>query len=248
MKRVITICAVLSFFYAGLAVETDAEVRVRTRPDGEYLATTVVPGGPPWRPGVWSARARLSMGLRGGSAVLNPLGDRFGDLIPTLEERAQPPHHPWAVWSRFNGTDYDLVYSSWTYAWSSIRRVTREILRGDDLNPSLAFTTVGQPLIAWENRDLDDGHGSVYVSLFAAGNWTDPLKISDDSVGGRRPTIEITNDTIVIHYYSDDASRRISHPLVEIDPTTITDDIDPQAGLTDDVVIGDTPKEVTQKN
>ena len=47
MKKIILICAVYSLLSTGLAIETGAEVRVRTRPDGEYETTTIIPGGPP---------------------------------------------------------------------------------------------------------------------------------------------------------------------------------------------------------
>ena len=46
--------------------------------------------------------------------------------------------------------------------------------------------------------------------------------------------IEIENGIIVIHYDSDDGSTRISYQLLPLDPTTITDDIDPQSGITSD--------------
>lgn len=244
MKRVIIVCAILSLLCTGLAVETDAEVRVRTRPDGEYESTTVLPGGPPSKLGVWSPRARTS--LRRGSAVLNPWGDRFGDLMPTVGEQSQPPHHPWAVWSRFNGSDYDLVYSSWTYAWRAISRVAPGPMSGDDLDPSLAFSGAGQPLVAWWNRDIQDGHGTVYFSAYAGVAWLNPLKISDDSIGGRHPTIEVENGTIIIHYDSDDGSMRLSYQLATLEPATITDDIDPQGSLTNETL--DSPKGVKDKH
>ena len=244
MKRIITICGVFFLLSIGLAVGTRAEVRVRTGADGAYEAITIVPGGPPWKQGIWSGRTR--MGLRRGSAVLNPLGDRLGDLIPTIGEGSQAPHHPWAVWSRFNGSDYDLVYSSWTYAWSGISRVTRESLSGDDLDPSLVFSSAGQPLVAWWNRDVEDGHGTVYFSRFLEMGWLDPLQVSDDSIGGRHPVLEIENGAIVIRYDSDDGSMRITYYLVTLDPTTITDDIDPQAGLTGDTL--SSSKQLTDKN
>jgi len=233
MRRVITICAASSLLFIGLAVGTGAEVRVHTGADGEYEGTTIVPGGPPWKQGIWSARARIGLGR--DSAVLNPLGDRLGDLIPTISERNQVPHHPWAVWSRFNGSDYDLVYSSWTYnEWSGVSRVTLGSLGGDDLDPSLAFSRAGRPLITWWNQDAEDGHGTVYFSMFIETGWVVPLQVSHDSVGGRHPSIEIENGIIVIHYDSDDGSTRISYQLLPLDPTTITDDIDPQSGITSD--------------
>jgi len=239
MKRDILACAIFSLISTGLAVRTDAEVRVRVRADGEYDSTLIIPGGARWRQGIWSTRARL--GLRRESAVLNPLGDRFGDLMPSIGENTGAPFHPLAVWSRFNGNDYDLVFAAWRYGWSAISRVTSESLSGDDLNPNVAFSNAGRPLVAWWNRDLEDGHGTVYYSVFGRRGWVVPIKISADSVGGRQPTIEIGNGTIVIHYMSDDGSEEISYQVTHLDPATITGDIDPQGSLG-----GDTPTEVDQ--
>ena len=142
------------------------------------------------------------------------------------------------MWGRFNGNDYDLVFSSWSYAWSPVSRVTNESLAGDDLDPSVVFSDAGLAWIAWWNRDLEDGHGSVYYSVFTATGWLRPIKISDDSVGGRRPTIEAGAESMVIEYDSDDGSVRITHELALIDPSTITDDIDPQGTLDDPVQVG----------
>ena len=245
MKRVVIICAVFSLLSTGLAVGTGAEVRVHTSSTGEYERTTIIPGGPPWDPGIWNTRGR-SRGLRRGSTVLNPLGDRFGDLVPTITEGSQAPRHPWAVWSRFNGSDYDLVYSSWTYGWSRIKRVTQTPLSGDDLDASMVFSRAGQPLVAWWNRDVVDGHGTVYFSMFLETRWLDPFQISDDSVGGRHPSIEIENGAVVIRYDSDDGLTRMSYQLPMFDPTTITDDIDPQSTFSNGTV--NTPKELPDRN
>ena len=242
MKKVILVCAVFSLLSGGFALQTEAEVRVRTGLDGEYDSTVIIPGGPPWRQGVWSSRSRG--GLRRGSAVLNPLGDRFGDLYPSVGEQSQAPHHPWVVWSRFNGNDYDLVYSCWTYAWRSVSRVTSESLGGDDLDASVAFSDADRPWVAWWNRDLEDGHGSVYYSIFAGTGWIDPIKISDDSVGGRHPTITAGAETMLIEYDSDDGLVRMRHELALVDPSTITDDIDPQGTLDGPVEVG---KEIKDK-
>jgi hypothetical protein len=230
MKRTIIVCSVAFLILAALAPESGAEVRVHTRADGEYQTVTVVPGGPPWNQGVWSGgRGRLS--LRSSSHVLNPMGDRIGDLVPTIVESSREPHHPWAVWSRFNGTDYDLVYSSWDYSWNAISEVSRESLRGDDLNPSLAFDRVGRPLLAWWNRDADDGHGTIYLSMFLESGWSEPVQISNEETGGRYPTIMMERGNIVIEYESDDGSMQMTFQIQSPNPTTITDDIDPQATL-----------------
>ncbi len=228
MKKVIILSAVFSLL-AGLVVQIDAEVRVRTRADGEYLATVIVPGGPPWQQGIWGTRLRVAS--RGGdSSLLNPQGDRYGDLAPTVAERSIAPHHPWVVWSRFNGQDYDLVYSSWRYAWGEISPVTRAQLDGDDLDPSIGFSDHGQPVLAWWNRDLEDGSGAVYYSVFQRRRWSEPVRVSR-SLGGRHPVVEVVDGTVSIHYDSDDGSTRLIFVVPMFDPTTITDDIDPQGLL-----------------
>lgn len=235
MKRLIALGAVLSLLCTGLAFQTDAEVRVRTSPDGEYDSTVIIPGGLPWEQGIWSSRTRG--GARRGSIVLNPQGDRFGDLLPAVGEPSDAPHHPFVVWSRFNGTDYDLVYSSWRYGWSTIAPVTDQVIDGDDLNPDVAFSRAGVPLVAWWNSDASDGHGTVYYSVFTGARWLEPVRISHDSVGGRLPVIDVQGETITIHYESDDGLERLSYIMPTFDPTTITDDIDPQGLLNDGVGI-----------
>jgi len=75
---------------------------------------------------VWSARGRDA---RFGEA-LNPYGDFNGDLFPTVAESSVAPYAPLVVWSRFNATEYDLAWSTWTRnGWSEISAVwlTREI-------------------------------------------------------------------------------------------------------------------------
>jgi len=243
MRRAILVFAAFLFLSAGLAVQTGAEVRVRVGPTGEYDSTVIIPGGPPWSQGIWSTRTRVS--LRRGSAVLNSQGDRYGDLMPAVVDYNHTPYHPWAVWSHFNGRDYDLVFSAWRYGWKEIRPVTHS-LAGDDLDPSLTFTRAGYPVLAWWNQDLQSGEGSVYYAVFAGARWWQPVKISEDSIGGRHPVIEVVGETITIHYDSDDGSVRLSYQVPSSDPTTITDDIDPQTITIDDSVAS--PKGIRDRN
>ncbi|NIM01270.1 MAG: hypothetical protein GTN89_10605 [Acidobacteria bacterium] len=228
MKLGVLWSAAVSLF-VGLAVQTEAEVRVRTQANGEYEATVIVPGGPPWKLGIWGTRLRVSS--RGGDpALLNPHGDSFGDLRPTVAEQSLAPHHPWVVWSRFNGVDYDLVYSSWHYAWAKTSPVTRVRQAGDDLDPSIGFSAYGQPILAWWNRDIEDGSGAVYYSVFTGRGWSEPARISR-SFGGRHPVVDVQGETIMIHYDTDDGSNRLTFIVPFFDPATITDDIDPQTFL-----------------
>lgn len=226
MQRVI-ILGILGLVLAGGFVETAAEVSVRTDVNGEYVSTVIVPGGAAWSPGIWSGRARGS--LRHSGSVLNPLGDRFGDMAPAIVDSNQPPHHPWAVWSRFNGRDYDLVWSSWSRAWQAIAPVIPGNPAGDDLSPELAFTRDGRPLVTWWNRD-SNGRGTVYFSVFLATGWMEPVQVSTPEYGGRFPSIEFTRRSQVeISYESDDGRMRFTQRIMMANPSTITDDIDPQS-------------------
>jgi hypothetical protein len=228
MQRALIAFGILSLALIGAAAETAAEVSVKTDINGDYVSTVIVPGGSHANPGIWSGRARG--GLRLTASVLNPNGDRIGDLIPAVAESNQPPHHPWAVWSRFNGSDYDLVWSSWSQAWQGISPVVQDNPAGDDLNPEIGFMRDGRPIVAWWNRNVEDGHGTVYVAVFLAGAWTEPMQVSSDKYGGRLPSIETNlRGQIVVNYTSDDGTRNFSYRVMVSNPNTITDDIDPQS-------------------
>lgn len=228
MQRALIICGILGLALVGGSVETSAEVSVKTDINGEYVATVIVPGGSHFSPGIWSGRARG--GFRGAASVLNPNGDRFGDMIPSVAESNLPPHHPWAVWSRFNGTDYDLVWSSWSQAWQGISPLTQGNPAGDDLNPEIGFTRDGRPVVTWWNRSAEDGRGTVYFSLFHSGGWMEPIRVSSDKFGGRSPEIRHNRrGQLEVSYTADDGSRTFSHRILVTSPNTITDDIDPQS-------------------
>ena len=225
MQRAIIISAFLVLAGLGAATGVNAEVAVQTDATGDYVSTVLVPGGPQWNPGIWSPRARA--GLRRGSAVLNPLGDRLGDLIPTVAENRVAPNYPWAVWSRFNGRDYDLVWASWDRAWSRVSPVLRGDSPGDDLDPSLAFSENGRPMVAWWTRN-EEGRGTVWFSMFLAEGWMTPVKVSRDLFGGRRPELYAGDGRIEVVYESSEGGLHLSTTLRITEPTTITDDIDPQ--------------------
>lgn len=228
MQRALIIFGILGLVLIGATGEASAEVSVKTDINGDYVATVIVPGGSHFNPGIWSGRARG--GLRRAASVLNPNGDRFGDMIPTVAESNHPPHHPWAVWSRFNGTDYDLVWSSWSQAWQGISPLTQGNPAGDDLNPEIGFARDGRPLVTWWNRNADDGHGTVYFSVFIGGSWMEPIQVSSGRHGGRFPSVQYDRrGQVEISYTSDDGSRTFSHRILMADPNTITDDIDPQS-------------------
>jgi hypothetical protein len=231
MQRVILILGLSAILVVSVLATpgSSAEVVARTTRGGEYVSTTVIPGGPSWNPGIWGVSSRTS--LRRATSVLNPEGDRRGDLAPEVVETPTAPHYPWAVWSRFNGTDYDLVWSTWDRAWSAVSPLApaEMSISGDDLDPSLTFNKLGRPLIAWWNQDAESGRGEVYFSMFLENRWMEPLRVSGDDLGGRQPQIYINrHGQIEIRYISNDGRSELTQQVLLFNPGTITDDIDPQ--------------------
>ena len=150
-----TLAIVLAAAAAGSAF---AEVRARTDRNGYYQATQVV--GARWKPiqRVWSLVARSS-----GTNALNVEGDRNGDLWPAIRESSVAPHHPWVVWSRFNGDGYDLAWSRWHGGWQPVTWLAGRSA-GDDLDPDVAFNGAGRPFVVWWRTGRKGG--SVYVSTY----------------------------------------------------------------------------------
>ena len=117
MLRVLTVIG-LCLLIPGLSLEVSAEVSVRTDRAGRYVSTQMSTTGARGEPVVWGLRGRASRRLH----VLNPTGDLNGDLWPVILEVPHDDNRPWIVWSRFNGTDYDLAWSRWQAGegWSEI--------------------------------------------------------------------------------------------------------------------------------
>ena len=216
-----TLCGVVMATVAVLPAA--AEVAVRTDRNGTYLGTqvTVNHGGVME---VWSRSIR-SRSLH----TLNPFGDRKGDLWPTVVEANQYPHHPWVVWSRYNGTDYDLVWSRWADgAWTSEEWIGAHgaQTRGHDLDPDLRFGDDGLPYVAWW-RD-EDGLGRVYLSVFLGGRWSEPFAVTPTGHDARHPVIRTATAEGVVEIDYKQGEDTISQALMLNGPGTITDDINPQ--------------------
>ena len=109
MTRVLAISTLGCLLLLCAVTTAYAEVAARTDRFGQYVTTQVVVSGSGGDPQIWTVR-----GQGGHRTALNPDGDLNGDLRPTIAESPTAPFHPWVIWSRSNGTDYDLVWSSWT--------------------------------------------------------------------------------------------------------------------------------------
>lgn len=211
------------FVLGGLTLGPAAGIGARGDEAGRY-------GGTSWRVdsakplgNIWST---FNDGLPSFS-LLNPAGDLNGDLWPCVAENTVAPNHPWVVWSRFNGRDYDLAWSRWKGArWTAIRSVHAGTAAGDDLDADLTFDAQGRPYMVWWRNER--GVGRVYLSVFLNARWMGAFQISDLSWDSRYPTIEIFDGgRIVVEY---ETETGLHAQVVRFNqPVTITDDINPFA-------------------
>lgn len=209
-----------------LGTPSRAEVSAETDAYGNYVRTTILSQASVRQCRIWRVLRRHVW----GAYPLNPDGDRNGDQFPTIGENPENHNYPWAMWSRFNGYDYDLAWSRWERGgWTSIQWVGDNPEPGDDLGPALAFDTTGRPYAAWW-RD-DGGTGTVYLSMFLVTRWMTPFAISEAEVDSRYPAVAFLPDgSLQVRY------QTATGPEVRIIgltfPDTITDDFTPFGTVT----------------
>jgi hypothetical protein len=225
MRRT-TIFTLICLLLLTLCFDAQAEVSVRTDRGGNYLKTQIIPVGPHAENRAWGLRGR---GFRCARA-LNPYGDINGDLWPTVAEAPTAPHYPYVVWSRFNGSNYDMAWSRWTgQGWAPIEFIARKPMPGDDLDANIVFNRDGRPYVVWW-ADMEEGAGRVYFSLLLADRWLSPVLISDPAVDSRRPTLELTSGReLAVTYETPEGV--VTQYVTFSSPNTITDDINPQTTI-----------------
>lgn len=217
MRRDVTAVALIAF--AGvLCVPALAEVRAVTDRQGDYTMTRVQLSGR--SANVWNvARRNDTIG------TLNPQGDRNGDLWPTISESNSAPYHPWVIWSRSRGHQFDLAWSRWSRdSWEPIRWVATDAERGDDMDPVIDFAQNGRAYIGWWRNER--GVGRVYISLFLVDSWLEPYPVSDVGVDSRHPRIEVQSDGTLMVWFEAEGETR-EHLVTFADTVAITDDINP---------------------
>ena len=219
LRDLVTVGICLVLLGSGLAVH--AEVSVRVGPHGKYSGTQILTQGNRGEPILWGLKQRASRNFR----ALNPRGDVNGDLWPIIAEPYAAPYHPWVVWSRFTGTDYDLVWSRWTdNGWNPTRAVEFDDEVGDDLDPDMVFNDEGMPFLVWSREE--DGVASVQFSAFLLNTWMPAFEISDPDVDSRYPVItERFHNGIQVEF--DTSEGKVRKWVMFSRPVTITDDINP---------------------
>jgi hypothetical protein len=220
-RRSLAVAAVFLAAAGFVGPAARAEVSVETDAFGRYVRTVIMSQATVRQYRIWKIVRRNTW----AHDPLNPEGDRTGDQYPALAENPANRRHPWAVWSRFRGGEYDLVWSQWRPGgWTAIAPVLEESGQGDDLAPSLVFVPGGRPYVSWW-RD-EEGQGRVYLSFFLVTRWSDPIPVSDAGVDSRQPRVSVldSGDIEVAYRVPGGTERRV----VSLNGgTTITDDLNP---------------------
>ncbi|HJQ99313.1 MAG TPA: sialidase family protein, partial [Candidatus Polarisedimenticolaceae bacterium] len=156
----------------------------------------------------------------------NPTGDFTGDLWPNIAESPLQAHWPWVTWSKFNGADYDLVWSRWTgRGWTPVVTVEGSPGTDDALDSSIAFDQVGRPYLVWVSKPRN-GVSRVNVSMFLSTRWMGAFAVSDAFENATDPTISLTPDGNIVVTYETEAGP-VTRQIRVTRPWTITDDITP---------------------
>ena len=222
-KRNIAAAVMLGALLIGCSMipRTHAEVSAEVDSFDNYVRTVIFTNASAKKLKIWSAR-----NYPPNRVPLNPGGDANGDLRPVIVESSTDMNHPWAVWSRWNGSEYDLAWSRWGWdgAWEPIAWVEQAPSRaGDDLEPSITLDPVGRPYMAWWRNE--GGHGRIYFSVFLSTRWMDPIPVSDSAVDSRSPAISFQGSAIRVAYRTPNGPRYTD--IVFAMPDTINDDITP---------------------
>jgi hypothetical protein len=131
--------------------------------------------------------------------MVNPLGDNLGDLAPTIRRHSRTGA-PWVVWPANVANVKRIVVSRWDgKRWTPRQPVVAapEPLLFDEVNPDLAFDQSGTPYLVWERSG---SIGSIQFSTLSDGVWTPPLRLGEEGVDSRLPSIRVTGNVARIRF------------------------------------------------
>jgi len=198
-----------------------AEVSSEVDPQGNYVRMIVVSDVLHKSPRIWSVQ-----NTRPEYLPLNPDGDVNGDAWPLILENPADRNHPYVIWSRFTGAEYDLAWSRWLNGqWTEVSWVeNRPSIAGDDLDPSGTIDRDGRPFVSWW-RD-EGGSGRVYVSLYLTTQWMVAYPVTEPWEDGRYPGIHVDGaGNIRVSYET--PGGPVTRTVVFERPDTITDELNP---------------------
>lgn len=202
MKRIAIVSTLAVALLTPLAAR--AEVSVQVNRDGKVLRVVVLSRGGSGR--IWGQVRRHVPAAQ----LLNPLGDTYGDLAPTIAMNPKTGQ-PWAVWPQNEGNRKRLVASAWNgSAWTEPVRIAKSDLMGyDQTEPRLLFDATGAPYVFFTEGTGD--RRILFVTLGDRG-WTTPLRLSEDGVDSRTPTAVLDGGDVRIGFTTPDGpvSRTLS--------------------------------------
>lgn len=203
------------------APEARAEVAAETDAFGRYVRTSIFTHSALRQVKIWRVMRRSMSTVH----HLNPTGDLHGDLYPFIAENPRDGRQPVVVWSRFNGSDYDLVWSRFRNGnWTPIDWLSQEFQPGDDTGAMISFDTTGRPYVSWW-RD-QNGVGTIYVSFLLVTRWAPPIQISDTNTDSRTPRLTpLPGSRMRVEYRTPTGFE--ARIIAWNGPTTITDDVNP---------------------
>ncbi|HZN02085.1 MAG TPA: hypothetical protein VFD06_00710 [Candidatus Polarisedimenticolia bacterium] len=190
MKRIAIVSTLALALLTPLAAR--AEVSVQVNPDGKVTRIIVLSKGGSGR--IW----RQVRGHVPAVLLLNPLGDTYGDLAPSVAMNPKTGQ-PWAIWPQNEGNRKRLVASFWNgSAWSDPVRIAQSDLMGyDQTEPRLIFDAAGVPYVFFTDGEHD--RRVLFVTLNDRG-WTPPLRLSDVGVDSSAPSAVLKGSDVRITF------------------------------------------------
>lgn len=190
MKRIAIVSTLAVALLTPLAAR--AEVSVQVSHDGKVTRVIVLTKGGAGR--IW----RQVRGHVPAAQLLNPLGDTYGDLAPTIATNPTTGR-PWAVWPQNEGNRKRLVASAWNgSAWTEPVRIAKSDLMGyDQIEPRLLFDAAGAPYVFF-TEGANERH-VLFVTLGDRG-WTTPLRLSESGVDSRTPLAVMSGTDVQIGF------------------------------------------------
>jgi len=222
-----------------LVTPVRAEVSAVTDVFGQYVRTVIYANASIRTPRIWHvSRPRI------GFIPLNPHGDAAGDLLPVIAENTAQHGWPWAVWSHFNGREYNLVWSRWLGgSWSPVAPIEAVPAVGDAVDPFLAFGGDGRAYAVWLSRGT--GPAEVKLSIFLATQWMAPYVVSDVGEDAADPSIALLPDGQMQVSY-DTPTAHVTKIVAFARPMTITDDLTPFSNVTTSATSSSTEAPITK--
>jgi hypothetical protein len=141
--------------------------------------------------------------------VLNSAGEARGDGGPDLAWDSDG--RPLAVWAWNVGGDHDVAFAEWDgTAWTSPTFLTAGL--SDDLDPRVFVESDGTVHVAWWTAGTPS---AVFVATRPAGGaWQAPIQVTGPAESGRRPSVAVLEDALLVAYERDAASPGTSQEVV----------------------------------